>query len=83
MSTMEGEKWRRASVQASQMRSLHECIRDCFNIDHLGDDESEVTQIVTTSGESFVFVQSVMTLLTSISDYCKLADQIPQVGYIN
>ena len=78
---MEGEKWRRATVQASQIRSLHECIRDCFNLDNVGDDDdSEVNQIVTNSGESFVFVTSVITLLTSISDYCKLADQIPQVG---
>ena len=82
MTSMEGEKWRRATVQASQIRSLHECIRHCFDLDNLGDDASDVAQIVTNSGESFVFVQSVITLLTSISDYCKLADQIPQVQQI-
>ena len=81
VSCMEGEKWRRATMAAETIRTIHPCIRDMFRLDRL--EEGDIGQVVTSSDESLVFVQSVILLLTSISDYCKLADKIPQVikGY--
>ena len=78
--TMETEKWRRGTVPGSVLLSLHPAIRDCFNLEAVTEEEAEVGSVSSVGGERFVFVQSVMTLLTSISEYCKLADQIPQVS---
>lgn len=52
----------------SALTSLHPAIRQCLTTD-LGDTEEEIQEIVTSEGDSYVFVQSVVTLLTSISDY--------------
>ena len=80
VNTMETEKWRRGTISSSLLLSLHPCIRDSFNLSSHSDKDGEVGVVMSAvDGESFVFVQSVMTLLTSISEYCKLADQIPQV----
>ena len=81
VSTMETEKWRRGSVPGSLLLSLHPAIRDCFSLQAVSEEDGEVGLVSSLAGESFVFVQSVMTLLTSISEYCKLADQIPQVRF--
>ena len=66
-------------MSSTALTSLHPVIRQCFNVDNSTDTAEEIQEIVTNDGDSYVFVQSVVTLLTSISDYCKLADQIPQV----
>ena len=68
-------------MAAETIKTIHPCIRDIFRLDRL--EEGDIGQVVTSSDESLVFVQSVILLLTSISDYCKLADKIPQVikGY--
>lgn len=79
VNTMETEKWRRGTVSISVLLSLHPCIRDCFDLSSVSEEDGEAGVISAVAGDSFVFVQSVMTLLTSISEYCKLADQIPQV----
>ena len=76
VTAMEGERWRRATVPGPALASWHPAIRDTFSLDT---DTGDLGQIKVTSGDTFVFVQSVVTLLSSISDYCKLADQIPQV----
>ena len=76
VTAMEGERWRRATVAGPALASWHPAIRDTFTLDT---DTGDLGQIRVTSGDTFVFVQSVVTLLSSISDYCKLADQIPQV----
>ena len=78
VSCMEGEKWRRATMPGETLRSFHPCIRDIFRLDGL--EEGDIGQMMTATDETLVFVQSVVLLLTSISDYCKLADQIPQVN---
>ena len=40
-----------------------------------------VLLLETVDGDSLVFVQSVVSLLSSISQYCRLCDQIPQVRH--
>ena len=66
-------------MPAETIRTIHPCIRDIFRLDRIGD-LGDIGGVVTSSDETLVFVQSVVLLLTSISDYCKLADQIPQVS---
>ena len=61
------------------IRTIHPCIRAIFRLDRIGD-SGDIGEVVTSSNETLVFVQSFVLLLTSISDYCKLADQIPQVS---
>ena len=75
---MEVEKWKRGSVSPNVVRDFHSCIRNNFDLSNATGD-AEISEIVTTSGEKYAFVNSVIKLLTSISDYCKLADQIAQV----
>ena len=80
VNTMETEKWRRGTVSSSLLLSLHPCIIDCLDLSSVSEEDGEVGVVMSAvSGDSYVFVQSVITLLTSISEYCKLADQIPQV----
>jgi len=79
VSSMEVEKWKRGSVSPNVVRDFHSCIRNNFDLSNATGD-AEINEIVTTSGEKYAFVNSVMKLLTSISDYCKLADQIAQAS---
>ena len=78
VSSMEVEKWKRGSVSPNVVRDFHSCIRNNFDLSNATGD-AEISEIVSTSGEKYAFVNSVIKLLTSISDYCKLADQIAQV----
>ena len=63
----------------SALTSLHPAIRQCLTTD-LGDTEEEIQEIVTSEGDSYVFVQSVVTLLTSISDYTLLLQASTEIG---
>eukprot|EP00092_Neocalanus_flemingeri_P002039 GFUD01002176.1.p1 GENE.GFUD01002176.1~~GFUD01002176.1.p1 ORF type:complete len:961 (-),score=279.08 GFUD01002176.1:193-3075(-) len=75
---METEKWRRTTCKITEFSELHKTISDVFEIDLVNED-SDISE-VTIDGESFIFVDSVITLLTTVSGYCKLADQLPQAS---
>jgi len=75
---METEKWRKTYCSRSQFSELHKEISDMFEIDLVSDDDN-ISEVII-EGESFTFVDSVISLLSTVSDYCNLADQLPQAS---
>merc|ERR1719461_1500821 len=51
-----------------------------FEADLVKENDSEEISEVAFGGENFIFVDSALALLTAVSDYCLLADQIPQAS---
>ena len=67
-------------MSSAVFTDLHPCVRECFK--KVSDDiDDDTTELETVDGDSLVFVQSVVSLLSSISQYCRLCDQIPQVRH--
>jgi len=77
---METEKWRKTSVQKSEFSDFHRTISDLMDMNLVRDSEGDEVNEVVICGETFIFVDSVIVLLSIVSDYCKLADQIPQAS---
>jgi len=73
---METEKWRKAATNKELFKKLHKVIRAKVDL-NLVDDSDEVESL-SIEEERFIFTDSVLTLLGSLSDYCALADHLPQ-----
>ena len=76
---METEKWRKTTANKEVFTELHPVISDMVEINLVNDNDKDINE-VTIDGEGYIFVDSVVTLLTAVSEYCTLADQLPQAS---
>jgi len=77
---METEKWRKTTCKKNFFSDLHSVISNMLDTDLVKENDSEEISEVILGGENFIFVDSALALLTAVSDYCLLADQIPQAS---
>jgi len=73
---METERWRKSVVSKQEIMDLHQVLRGLVELGQV--DESDEINEVTIEGEKYLIVDSVMALLGAVSNYCHMAEHIPQ-----
>ena len=78
MKQMENEKWKKSVITREEIIKLHEILsgRMVEEMVLVNNGNAEVEVII--DGEKHIFVDSVISLLEVLSDYCHLADHIPK-----
>ena len=74
---METEKWRKTTVNKLELQYLHKVIGDMVEIKLVDESDEDISELIIEE-EGYIFVDSVITLLVTVSDCCKLAEQLPQ-----
>merc|ERR1712240_291346 len=76
---METETWRKSVVSKQQIMDLHQVLRGLIELGQLDDISDEIND-VTIEGEKYLIVDSVMALLGAVSNYCYMAEHLPQAN---
>jgi len=75
---MENEKWKKSVINIEEITKLHEILSGrMVEMDVVNNGDVEVIEVII-DGEKHIFVDSVISLLEVLSDYCHLADHIPK-----
>merc|ERR1719233_1555060 len=76
---MENEKWKKSVIDIEEITKLHEVLSGrMVEMDVVNSGDVEVLEVII-DGEKHMFVDSVVSLLEVLSDYCHLADHLPKV----